>query len=219
MYKKEIQKLINEMTTEEKTRLLCACSMFETFGCERLGIEGLKTMDGPNGLRADAYPPNSFAWNPSHKFDVTALPTYTALASTWNKNIAEVFGETLGSEARARGKDIILGPGVNIIRHPLSGRNFEYLSEDPVLAGELGKNIVKGIQKNDVAACVKHIAVNNQELDRGRVNIKVSDRALHEIYLKALKTSIMDGEALSVMGSTNIIMNIAATIKSLQKKY
>ena len=202
-YKDKIEKLISKMTPEEKTRLLCACSTFETFGCERLGIEGFKTMDGPHGVRPDSKPKNSFTWDDDPKFNVTALPVESALGASWNKELALIYGDTLGSEARGRGKDIILGPGVNMIRQPLSGRNFEYLAEDPVLAGELGKNLVKAIQKHDVAACVKHIALNNQELDRGGVNVKVSERALREIYLKAFHTAIIDGGALTVMGSTN----------------
>ena len=137
----------------------------------------------------------------------TYLPTETALAATFNTKLAHKFGETLGSEARARGKDVILGPGVNIIRTPLCGRNFEYLSEDPYLTAKMAVPIVKGIQSQDVAACVKHYALNNQELDRSGVNVEVSDRALREIYLKGFHDTVVEGGALSVMGAYNLYKN------------
>ena len=199
---KKITAILNEMTLEEKVALCHANSKFYSSGVERLGIDELAMMDGPHGVRSE---PEKHAWTCLNRPEdrCTYLPTETALAATWNPSLARLFGETLGSEARYRGKDIILGPGVNIIRTPLCGRNFEYMSEDPCLIENLAPELVKGIESQDVAACVKHFALNNQELDRGNVNVEVSERALHELYLKGFYAAIIEGGASSVMGAYN----------------
>ena len=200
--KDQIEELIKEMTLEEKVSLCHANSKFTTASVERLGIEELVMSDGPHGVRPEV---ERDSWTCLNRAEdaCTYLPTGTALAATWNPELGRSYGEVLGSEARYRGKDIILGPGVNIIRTPLCGRNFEYMSEDPCLIAKMAPNLVKGIQSQDVAACVKHYCLNNQELDRFHVNVEVSKRALHEIYLKGFYSAIMEGEAWSVMGAYN----------------
>lgn len=198
----KINEILNEMTLEEKVAMCHANSKFYSNGVERLGIEELAMMDGPHGVRSE---PERHTWDCLNREEdkCTYLPTETALAATFNLELARRFGETLGTEARYRGKDIILGPGVNIIRTPLCGRNFEYMSEDPCLISKMAPELVKGIESQDVAACVKHYALNNQELDRSGTNPIVSKRALNEIYLKGFKSAIIDGGASSVMGAYN----------------
>ena len=198
----KIEEILRQMTLEEKVAMCHANSKFYSNGVERLGIEELAMMDGPHGVRSE---PQRHTWECLNREEdrCTYLPTETALAATFDLNLARRFGETLGSEARYRGKDIILGPGVNIIRTPLCGRNFEYMSEDPRLISKMAPELVKGIESQDVAACVKHYALNNQELDRSGTNPIVSKRALHEIYLKGFKSAIIDGGASSVMGAYN----------------
>lgn len=198
----KIDQLVSSMTLEEKVSLCHANSKFTVAGIERLGIDELTMSDGPHGVRPD-YERHSWVCLNKPEDDCTYLPTGTALAATWNPNLGRVFGETLGSEARCRNKDVILGPGVNIIRTPLCGRNFEYMSEDPCLIEKMAPDLVKGIESQDTAACVKHYALNNQELDRATVNVEVSRRALHEIYLKGFYAAIIEGGASSVMGSYN----------------
>lgn len=200
MFEKEIDQLLAEMTLEEKVSLCHANSKFATGSVERLGIGELTMSDGPHGVRPEV---ERDSWKCLNRPEdaCTYLPTGTALAATWNPELGTVYGEVLGSEAQYRGKDIILGPGVNLIRTPLCGRNFEYMSEDPCLISKMSANLVKGIQSQDVAACVKHYCLNNQELDRHRVNVELSDRALHELYLKGFYGAIIEGGAWSVMGA------------------
>ena len=195
-----IDELLGELTLEEKVSLCHAASKFGIAAVERLGIDELIMSDGPHGIRPEV---EKHSWKCLNRPEdaCTYLPTGTALAATWNPELGRAYGEVLGSEARYRGKDIILGPGVNIIRTPLCGRNFEYMSEDPCLISKMAPGLVKGIQSQDVAACVKHYCLNNQELDRFNVNVEVSDRALYEIYLKGFYSAIIEGEAWSVMGS------------------
>ena len=181
--KNKIEELINEMTLEEKVSLCHANSKFTIASVDRLGIDELVMSDGPHGVRPEVER-DGWACLNRPEDACTYLPTGTALAATWNPELGRPYGEVLGSEARYRGKDIILGPGVNIIRTPLCGRNFEYMSEDPCLIAKMSPDLVKGIQSQYVAACVKHYCLNNQELDRFHVNVDVSKRALHEIYLK-----------------------------------
>lgn len=199
---KKIEELLKELTLEEKVAMCHGNSKFNSEGCKRLNIEELSMMDGPHGVRSE---PMRDEWTCLNREEdrCTYLPTESALAATFNPSLARKFGETLGSEARYRGKDIILGPGVNIMRTPLCGRNFEYMSEDPCVISKLAPELVKGIESQDVASCVKHFAVNNQELDRGHVNAVLSDRALHEIYLKGFYSAIIEGGASSVMGAYN----------------
>ncbi|MBP7507099.1 MAG: glycoside hydrolase family 3 C-terminal domain-containing protein [Prolixibacteraceae bacterium] len=199
---KRISELVGKMTLEEKVAMIHGNSMFTNGGCPRLGIPQLQMSDGPHGVREEisvtSFQPAGWTSDSASYF-----PTGTAVAATWNRNLSFIQGKALGSESRARKKDIILGPGVNIHRTPLCGRNFEYLSEDPFLISEMAVPYVKGIQSMDVAACVKHYVANNQEKDRGTVDIQMSDRALHEIYLPGYKSTIQEGGALTLMGAYN----------------
>ncbi|MBK6964778.1 MAG: glycoside hydrolase family 3 C-terminal domain-containing protein [Bacteroidales bacterium] len=197
----KIDSLIQLMTLEEKIHMIHASSSFTSGGVERLGIPELVMSDGPHGVRME----HGRDWTPdkTDKDMATYLPTGICLASTWNKNLGYQYGSVLGSEAKARGKDIILGPGVNIIRSPLNGRNFEYLSEDPHLASEMAVGYIKGVQDQGISACVKHYAANNQETERTKVDVIVSERALREIYLPAFKASVEKAGVNAVMGSYN----------------
>lgn len=199
-----VEDALSRMTLEEKVALCHAQSKFTSPGVGRLGIPGLMMSDGPHGVRAEI---NWNDWGYSHwtNDSVTAFPALTALAATWDPGLSALYGKCLGEEARYRGKDVILGPGVNIYRTPLNGRNFEYMGEDPYLAGEMVVPYVRELQKNGVAACVKHFALNNQEKWRGTVDVTVSDRALYEIYLPAFRKAVQDGGAWSIMGAYNRI--------------
>lgn len=201
MEEKQIEQMLNQMTLDEKVALCHGNSKFTVSGVERLGLSEIVLSDGPHGIRRENV---RDSWAPAMLPDdyVTYLPPGCALAATWNPELAFEFGCVLGSEARARGKDIILGPGVNIVRTPLCGRNFEYFGEDPYQVGVLAADVVKGIQEQDVAACVKHYALNNQELNRGHVNVLPDERALREIYLPAFKAAV-DAGAGTVMGAYN----------------
>ncbi len=203
---KRIEELLKELTLEEKVSLCHGNSKFYVAAVERLGIGELAMSDGPHGVRAEVARDE---WKSlgRKEDECTYLPTGTALAATFNPALGERFGHVLGAEARARGKDIILGPGVNIIRTPLCGRNFEYMSEDPCLIEKMAPGLVKAIEEEDVAACVKHYALNNQELNRTGTNADVSRRALHEIYLRGFYAAIIEGGASSVMGAYNLFEN------------
>ncbi len=201
-YVQEIEKLLAQLTLKEKVALCHGNSKFTTAGIPRLGIGELTMSDGPHGVREeicrDTWDPRG--WENDY---CTYLPTQTNLAATWNPELAGKFGQVLGAEARYRKKDIILGPGINIIRNPLCGRNFEYMSEDPCLISRMVVPLIQGIQETDTAACVKHYALNNQELDRRNVNVEVSKRALFEIYLKGFEAAVRDADVYSVMGAYN----------------
>lgn len=201
-FENRIEEIIKQLTLEEKVGMIHGAGLFRTEGVERLGIKPLKMADGPMGVRNE-FPDNS--WVPFGFSDdyVSYLPSNYALASTWNRELAYKEGQALGSEARGRGKDIILAPGINIIRSPLCGRNFEYMSEDPYLTKEMAVPYVKGIQESDVAVCVKHFAVNNQETERLNVDVIVSDRALREIYFPAFEGIVKEGKAHSIMAAYN----------------
>lgn len=198
---KKINQLINKMTLEEKVGMIHANSSFTSGGVKRLGIPEMVSSDGPHGVR----PEHGRDWVLDEGVDDagTYLPTGLSLASTWNKKLGYQYGAVLGSEARYRGKDVILGPGVNIIRSPLNGRNFEYLSEDPYLTAQMAIGYIKGVQDQGIAACVKHYAANNEEIDRGTVDVRMSERALREIYLPAFKAAVEDANVYAVMGSYN----------------
>ena len=200
-YESRIDSLIKLMTLEEKTKLLHASSSFTSGGVERLGIPELVMSDGPHGVRME----HGRDWeiDNSTSDSATYLPTGITLASTWNKKLGYDYGTVLGSEANEREKDIILGPGVCIIRSPLNGRNFEYLSEDPYLSGIMAVGYIKGVQSQGIAACVKHYAVNSQETLRGKINAVISERALQEIYLPSFEHAIKDGGVLSLMTAYN----------------
>jgi len=199
---KEICELISQMTTAEKVAMCSANSLFTSGAVPRLGIDEIVMSDGPHGVRREFQRDEWISLN-SPLDKCTYLPTASCLAATWNTEMAELFGKTLGEEARYREKDIILGPGVNIIRNPLCGRNFEYISEDPCLTSEMAIPLIKGIQSRDVAACVKHYALNNQELDRFNVNIEVSKNALFEIYLSAFEKIVKFSKPYAIMGAYN----------------
>lgn len=199
---KFINNLINQMTLDEKISMIHANSKFTSAGIERLNIPEWKLSDGPHGVREEI---NRDDWDPAGLDNdfATYLPVGTALAATWNPDLALEFGQVLGREARGRGKDVILGPGINIHRTPLCGRNFEYMSEDPLLISNLAVPYIQGVQSQDVAACVKHFALNNQEYERFRVNVEVDERTLREIYLPGFEAAFIEGKSLTVMSAYN----------------
>lgn len=197
-----VQDALSRMTLQEKIRICYAQSKFTTPGVARLGIPELYMSDGPHGVRMEI---NWNDWGHANWTNdaVTAFPALTCLAATWNTDLALKYGKNVGEEARYRKKDILLGPGVNIFRTPLNGRNFEYMGEDPYLSGEMAVPYIRGLQSNGVACCLKHYALNNQETMRGHIDVHVSDRALYEIYLPAFKKAVIEGRAWSIMGSYN----------------
>lgn len=197
-----VQDALSRMTLEEKVKLCTAQSKFSSHGVPRLGIPEIWMSDGPHGVREEI---QWDSWgNAGFTNDsCTAFPALTCLAATWNPEMSALYGKNIGEEARYREKDILLGPGCNIYRTPLNGRNFEYLGEDPCLASVMVVPYVQELQKNGVAACVKHFALNNQETWRGHIDVEVSDRALYEIYLPAFKAAVQEGGAWSIMGSYN----------------
>ncbi len=199
---KQISELIARMTLDEKLSCCHASSKFATSGVPRLGIPPLTMSDGPHGVREEISPDSWEAAGWDTDF-CTYLPTGTALAATWNRKCARLHGEVLGSEAREREKDVILGPGINMIRQPLCGRNFEYYCEDPYQAGELAAEAIQGIQSKGTACCVKHYALNSQELNRHRVNALCTERTLREMYLPAFEKAVKKGEAMTIMGAYN----------------
>lgn len=198
----KIQKLVSELTLDEKIGMIHGNGLFRTKAVERLGIPELTMSDGPMGVRKEL---QNSKWIPIGNTDdyVTYLPSNSALASTWNKELAYLTGKVLGEEARGRGKDVILAPGINIKRSPLCGRNFEYMSEDPYLTAEMAVPLIRGIQTADTAACVKHYAMNNKETKRHEVDVIVSNRALREIYLPAFERAVKEGNTYSLMGAYN----------------
>lgn len=200
----QIEKLLKKMTLDEKIAMIHGAGLFQTGAVERLEIPPLKCSDGPMGVRNEFH---NERWIPMGNHDdyVTYMPSNSALASTWNRELAYQSGYVLGEEARGRGKDVILAPGINIKRDPLCGRNFEYMSEDPKLASALVVPFIKGVQENDVAACVKHFACNVQETDRLMVDTIVDDRTLYEIYLPAFKAAVQEGGSYSLMGAYNML--------------
>ena len=198
-----VEDALQRMTLDEKIAIIHAQSKFSSPGVKRLGIPDLWTDDGPHGVRPDVL------WDEWEQAGQTndscvAFPALTCLAATWNPEMARIYGENLGEEALYRGKNVILGPGVNIYRTPLGGRNFEYMGEDPWLASRIVVPYVQGLQSKGVAACIKHYALNNDEEYRHQVNVIVSDRALQEIYLPAFKAAVREGGAWAIMGAYNL---------------
>ncbi len=195
--------VLPRLTTEEKVALTHAQSKFSSRGVPRLGIPEVWCTDGPHGIRPEVLWDDwdQAGWTND---SCTAFPALSCLAATWDREMSLLFGRSIGEEARYRRKDILLGPGVNICRTPLNGRNFEYMGEDPYLAGQMVVPYVRGVQENGVAACVKHFAVNNQETRRTSTNSVVGDRALYEIYLPAFEAAVREGGAWAIMGSYNL---------------
>ena len=191
------------MTLQEKIRILHAQSKFSSAGVPRLGFPDFWTDDGPHGVRPDVLWDE---WEQAGQSNdsCVAFPALTCLAATWNPSLALLYGKNLGEEALYRGKDMILGPGVNIYRTPLAGRNFEYMGEDPYLTSQMVVPYVQGLQSMGVSACVKHYCLNNDEEYRNQVNVIVSDRTLHEIYLPAFRAAIQKGKAWAIMGGYNL---------------
>ena len=201
-----IEDALSRMTVEEKVRLLHANGGYRSWGVPRLGIPDNNPTDGPVGLRPEMEWSN---WNNAHANNdsCTAFPSMICLAATWNPEMGVLFGKAYSEEALYRNKNIILGPGVNIFRTPMNGRNFEYMGEDPYLASKMGVSYIQGVQSNHVAACVKHYALNNQEVNRHTTNVIVDNRALYEIYLPAFKAAVQEGNAWAIMGSYNLYKN------------
>lgn len=200
---KRVEDALSRMTLQEKVRILHAQSKFSSAGVPRLGIPELWTTDGPHGIRPEV---KWDEWDQAGwtNDSCTAFPALTCLAATWSDEMSALYGKSIGEEARYREKDVLLGPGVNIYRTPLCGRNFEYMGEDPFLAGKMAVPYIQEVQKNGVAVCVKHYALNNQEANRHTYNAVVDDRALYEIYLPAFKMAVQEGGAWSIMGAYNL---------------
>lgn len=198
-----VEDALSRMTLREKINIIHAQSKFSAPGVPRLGISELWCTDGPMGVRPEVL------WDEWEQASWTndscmAFPSLTALAATWNPEMAKLYGKSIGEEARYRNKAVLLGPGINIYRTPLNGRNFEYMGEDPFLAGKMAVDYVKGVQANGVAVCVKHFALNNNEINRHTSNPIVDDRTLYEIYLPAFKAAALEGGAWSFMGGYNL---------------
>lgn len=198
-----IEDALGRMTLEEKIAVIHAQSKFSSPGVARLGIPEIWTTDGPHGIRPEVL------WDEWDQAGWTndscvAFPALTCLAATWDREMASLYGKCLGEEARYRKKDMVLGPGVNIYRTPLNGRNFEYMGEDPYLSGQMVVPYIKGVQSNGVATCVKHFALNNHETNRHNTNVIVDDRTLYEIYLPAFKAAVQEGGTWAIMGSYNL---------------
>ena len=198
-----IDDALSRMTLDEKIKIIHAQSKFSSAGVPRLGIPELWTTDGPHGIRTEVL------WDEWEQAgwtndSIVAFPALTALAATWNRDMSALYGKSIGEEARYREKDVLLGPGVNIYRTPLNGRNFEYMGEDPYLSGQMVVPYVQEVQKNGVAVCVKHYALNNEETYRHTTDVDLDDRALYEIYLPAFKAAVQEGGAWSIMGSYNL---------------
>lgn len=197
----KIEALIKQLTLEEKVTMIHGASSFQTGGVPRLNIPPFVTSDGPHGVRVEHgtdYTPDAGVYDSS-----TYLPVGVCLASTWNPKLGYEFGSVLGREAAFRGKDVILGPGINIIRSPLNGRNFEYMSEDPYLISKLVVGYIRGVQDQGISACVKHFAANNQEFLRTSIDVHMSERALRELYLPGFKAAVQIGKVNTLMGSYN----------------
>ena len=198
-----VEDALRRMTLDEKIAVIHAQSKFSSPGVARLGIPEFWTDDGPHGVRPDVL------WDEWMQAGQTndscvAFPALTCLAATWNPQMSLIYGVALGEEARYRRKDMILGPGVNILRTPLGGRNFEYLGEDPYLTSRMIVPYIIGLQSNGVAACVKHFALNNDEEYRNQVNVIVDDRALYQIYPPAFKAAVTEGHTWGLMGGYNL---------------
>ena len=201
-----VQDALSRMTLEEKVALTHAQSKFSSAGVPRLGIPELWHTDGPHGIRPEVLWDewDQAGWTND---SCTAFPALVNLAATWDRELSRLYGDCIGEEARYREKDILLGPGINMGRTPLNGRTFEYMGEDPYLAGQLVVPYIQGVQSNGVAACVKHFAMNNQEVRRTATSSNVDDRTMYEIYLPAFEAAVKEGGAWAIMGSYNLYNN------------
>ena len=202
-----VEDALSRMTLHEKIQVIHAQSKFTSAGVPRLGIRQLNMDDGPHGVREEL---EWNTWSPAQwtNDSIVAFPSLTCLAATWNRDLAALYGNALSEEFAFRGKDILLGPGVNMARLPLNGRAFEYMGEDPYLAGEMVVPYIKAAQANGVACCIKHFFMNNQEVDRFAANVNASERAINEIYLPAFKKAVEEAHVWSVMGSYNMWQGI-----------
>jgi len=201
-----VEDAFQRMTLDEKIAMVHAQSKFSSPGVPRLGIPEVWCTDGPHGIRTEVL------WDEWEQAgwtndSITAFPALSGLAATWDRDLSRLYGKSIGEEARYRNKSVLLGPGVNIYRFPLNGRNFEYMGEDPYLAGEMVVPYIEGVQANGVAVCVKHYALNNSEINRHIANTIVDDRTLYEIYLPAFKAAVQKGHAWSVMAAYNLYNN------------
>ena len=202
-----VKDALSRMTTHEKIKVLHAQSKFTSAGVPRLGIRQLNMDDGPHGVREEL---EWNAWSPAHwtNDSIVAFPSLTCLAATWNRDLATLYGHSVSEEFAFRGKDVMLGPGVNIQRTPLNGRAFEYMGEDPCLAAEMVVPYIVAAQKNGVACCLKHFVLNDQETDRFTVNVNVSERAMREIYLYPFEQAVKQAHVWTIMGSYNLWQNV-----------
>lgn len=202
-----VEDALGRMTLHEKIGVLHAQSKFTSAGVPRLGIRQLNMDDGPHGVREEL---DWNAWRTANwtNDSCVAFPSLTCLAATWNRDLARLYGKSVSEEFAYRGKDVMLGPGVNIQRTPLNGRAFEYMGEDPLLAAEMVVPYIEAVQQNGVACCLKHFALNNQETDRFSVNVNVSERALREIYLYPFEQAVKRAHVYTVMGSYNLWKNV-----------
>ncbi len=202
-----IEDALARMTTHEKIQVIHAQSKFTSAGVPRLGIRQLNMDDGPHGVREEL---EWNTWNPARwtNDSIVAFPSLTCLAATWNRDLAALYGKAIGEEFAFRGKDLMLGPGVNVARTPLNGRAFEYMGEDPYLAGEMVVPYIRSVQAGGVGCCLKHFVLNDQETDRFSVNVNVSERAMREIYLRPFERAVKEAAVWSIMGSYNLWQNV-----------
>ena len=197
----DVKEIVGKLTVEEKAALCSGRDFWHTKEIERLGIPAMMMSDGPHGLRKQLDKGDHMGINESIK--ATCFPSACAMAASFDTELAELAGKTLGNECQAENLGLLLGPGVNIKRSPLCGRNFEYYSEDPYLAGQLGAALVRGVQSEGASSCVKHFAANNQETRRMSGNSVIDERTLHEIYLSAFETVVKEAKPRSVMSAYN----------------
>jgi beta-glucosidase len=197
-----VEDLLSRLTLDEKLALVHADSKFTSAAIPRLGVPRRWLSDGPHGVREDVGPDN---WLPAGRTDdfSSYMPALIGLAATWNQDLGRAYGEVIGQEARQRGKQIMLGPGMNIMRTPLNGRNFEYPGEDPFLSSRMVVNYIRGVQSQDVASCAKHFAANDQEWQRNSINVEMDERTLREIYLPPFKAAVKEAGVQSVMTAYN----------------
>ena len=202
------QDIIDKMTLEEKAAFLSGKNVWQTYDFPRLGIPSIFCSDGPHGIRKQAGAGDHLGLNAS--LPATCFPTAATIANSWNEELGEELGKALGEEAASQEVNVLLGPGLNIKRSPLCGRNFEYFSEDPYLSGKMTASYVRGIQSQGIYACPKHFAVNSQELRRMAMNSVLDERTLREIYLTGFEIAVKEGKAKSIMTSYNEINGVYA---------